>query len=219
MTIARSLTGILIALPMVVFGPCHAAVPHQQLAQQEDFETAEVIEEEWVNPVPQPRNMAVFRNQMLRDHNRVRENLAVPPLDWDDELAAEAAEYAESLAETRRFQHSQRLAGRPVEGENLWMGTLRAYSYGDMVDAWIDECREFKRGQFPNLSLTGSWHDVGHYTQMIWAGTKSVGCAIASNETDEYMVCRYYPAGNVWGHDPLELQKTVATSLANASAR
>jgi hypothetical protein len=158
---------------------------------------------EWVNPVMQPRNGDVFRKQMLNDHNRVRANVSVPALSWDDGLEAEAAEYAATLARTNTFAHSKRVSGRPVQGENLWMGTFRAYSYGDMVDGWADERRDFKRGNFPNLSLTGSWHDVGHYTQMIWAGTKSVGCAIATNKTNEYMVCRYFPAGNVWGQDPL----------------
>lgn len=172
---------------------------HENVATDE----GEDVATEWVNRTPQPRNQAVFRKQILNDHNRVRANVSVSSLVWDDGLEAEAADYAATLARTRTFAHSKRVSGQPVEGENLWMGTFRAFSYGDMIDGWANEGRDFKRGSFPNLSRTGSWHDVGHYTQMVWAGTRSVGCAIAHNQTDEYMVCRYFPAGNVWGQDPL----------------
>lgn len=205
---------MLIALPLLPCTPLFAAI-HQQAVSHAVIDTDYEVEGEnevegpgsgeveWVNPVLQPRNQDVFRKQMLNDHNRVRANVSAPALSWDSGLEAEAAQYAATLARTRTFAHSQRVSGQPVEGENLWMGTFRAYSYGDMVDGWANESRDYKQGNFPNLSRTGSWHDVGHYTQMIWAGTKAVGCAIAHNQTDEYMVCRYFPAGNVWGQDPL----------------
>ncbi|AYJ87184.1 serine protease [Sphingomonas paeninsulae] len=214
MIVARALSGIVIALPLLLCAPSFATVHRQAASSEVVIETDEEVDNEgegdvveWVSPVLQPRNHEVFRKQVLNDHNRARANVSVPALTWDEGLEAEAAEYAETLARTRTFAHSQRIAGRPVEGENLWMGTFRAYSYADMVDGWINECRDFKRGEFPRLSRTGSWHDVGHYTQMIWAGTKSVGCAIATNHTDEYMVCRYFPAGNVWGQDPLSSER------------
>ena len=34
---------------------------------------------------------------------------------------------------------------------------------------------------------------------MIWAETKQVGCGIANGHGDEYLVCQYYPAGNMDG--------------------
>ncbi|CAN5287097.1 hypothetical protein BH09PSE3_BH09PSE3_21850 [soil metagenome] len=161
------------------------------------------IVESWDRPTPQPRGEAMFRNTMLRDHNRARAAVSVPPLVWDAGLAAGAARYAAVLVATRTFAHAKRMPGKPVEGENLWMGTSRAYSYGDMVGSWIDERSDFKRGLFPDVSRTRSWHEVGHYTQIIWAGTKAVGCAVAASASDEYLVCRYFPAGNVMGRDAL----------------
>ena len=47
-----------------------------------------------------------------------------------------------------------------------------------MVGSWIDEKRAFRPGVFPNVSRTGNWDDVAHYTQLIWKGTTRVGCAI-----------------------------------------
>jgi hypothetical protein len=72
-----------------------------------------------------------------------------------------------------------------------------------MVGGWIDEKRYFINGVTPNFSTTGNYEDVAHYTQIIWRGTRTVGCALASNATDDYLVCRYAPAGNVVGQKAL----------------
>jgi hypothetical protein len=209
--IARPLTGLLLALPMLVGAPACAEpvtgafveeISLEEVPADDQQEPPEVVDQ-WVDPTPKPRGETAFRTQMMRDHNRARVAVAVAPLVWDSGLAADAAAYAATLAATRTFAHAKRLPGKPVEGENLWMGTRRAFSYGDMVGSWIDEARDFKRGLFPDISLTGSWHDVGHYTQIIWSGTKAVGCAVGTNASDEYLVCRYFPAGNVWGRDAL----------------
>lgn len=160
-----------------------------------------------------------FQRQMMRDHNVARAAAGAAPLVWNEGLAADAGAYARHLARTERFEHAPRIPGRAVQGENLWMGTRHAYSYATMTGAWTSEANIYRPGRFPYLSRTGSWHDVGHFTQIIWANTRSVGCAIAGNARDEYLVCRYFPAGNVWGQNPLDGQKTAATSFANASAR
>jgi hypothetical protein len=34
---------------------------------------------------------------------------------------------------------------------------------------------------------------------MAWRNTMTVGCALASNRDNDYLVCRYSPAGNVVG--------------------
>ena len=74
------------------------------------------------------------------------------------------------MAMTGRFAHSDR-AARPGTGENLWMGTHGAFSVEAMVGGWSSEKRFFAPGIFPNVSRTGDWEDVGHYTQMIWPQT------------------------------------------------
>ena len=94
-----------------------------------------------------------------------------------------------------RLVHSPR-AGRENQRENLWMGQQGRFQPEHMVAAWIDEKRLFLPGQFPNVSRTGNWYDVAHYTQMIWKTTTHVGCAIYRDGGWDYLICRYSPPGN-----------------------
>jgi hypothetical protein len=139
-----------------------------------------------------------FPARVLAAHNIARAQAGVSGLLWDPALVSGAAAYAQQMATTGVFQHSNRRA-RPGTGENLWMGTRGAFSLETMVGNWASEKRQFVPGIFPNNSRSGNWMDVGHYTQMIWPTTTRVGCALASNRTTDYFVCRYSPAGNIDG--------------------
>jgi len=139
---------------------------------------------------------------MVSAHNSMRTEMGVMPMRWNAGLAADAAQWADHLAETGRFEHDVRRRSVP-EGENLWMGTRDHYPVRHMVDAWGEERKVFRPGRFPDNSRTGSWHDVGHYTQIVWKDTREVGCAIARNASDEFLVCRYAQAGNVVGESPI----------------
>jgi len=136
--------------------------------------------------------------RIVAQHNQLRASAGVQPITWDQALAAAADSYAAQLAATGRWGHSPQSA-RPGQGENLWMGTRGAFSVDQMVGAWAAEGRQFRAGTFPSVSQTGNWEDVGHFTQMIWAGSTRVGCAVRSSRDYDYLVCRYSPAGNVMG--------------------
>jgi hypothetical protein len=136
--------------------------------------------------------------RLLIPHNQERAAWRVPPLTWDPALAAAADRYAVELARTERWGHSNR-AARPDQGENLWMGTRGAFTPEQMVAGWLSERRLYRPGIFPNVTRSRNWTDVGHYSQVIWRGTTRVGCAIRSSRRDDYLVCRYSPAGNVDG--------------------
>jgi hypothetical protein len=131
-------------------------------------------------------------------HNQARSAAGVRPVYWDASLAAAADIWAAQLARTGRWGHSP-AAVRPGQGENLWMGTRGAFSIEQMVGSWAGENRWFRPGVFPKVSRSGDWEQVGHYTQMVWRGTTRVGCAIRSSARNDYLVCRYSPAGNVIG--------------------
>jgi len=136
--------------------------------------------------------------QLLQAHNSERRFAGAAPLMWDARLAAAADSYAAHLARTNRFGHSSQ-GQRPGQGENLWMGTRGAFSARGMIADWASEKRMFRAGVFPNVSRSGSWADVGHYTQMVWPATTRVGCAVRSSASWDYLVCRYSTPGNSMG--------------------
>lgn len=146
----------------------------------------------------QPLRASEFPARVLAAHNLQRAALGLPPLVWDNNLGTGAAAYATQMASTGLFQHSDR-STRPGIGENLWFGTHGAYSVETMVGGWASEKHDFAPGVFPNVSRTGNWMDVAHYTQMIWPTTQRIGCALASTPRTDYLVCRYSPKGNIDG--------------------
>jgi hypothetical protein len=149
-------------------------------------------------------------SRLLAAHNHERALVGAPPLQWDPSLADHAASYGPTLARLGTLVHSPR-EGRPGERENLamaWHGTMSAEQ---LVDMWSREKLLIERGssgpncpqqfgclRFPAVSRTGRWEDIAHYTQMVWATTTRVGCAIYSANWD-YLICRYSPPGNIDG--------------------
>lgn len=136
--------------------------------------------------------------RILALHNRERAAVGAPPLAWDPALAAAAASYGPALAALGRLAHSPR-ATRPGQRENLAMGSASHYGPEDLVELWVDEKAHFRPGTFPDVSRTGEWRDVAHYTQMIWKGTTNVGCAMHAAAGRNYLICRYSPPGNADG--------------------
>lgn len=131
---------------------------------------------------------------ILEGHNKARADVGSPPLTWDPDLAAGAETYARQLTTLGRV-HAPR-EGRKDIRENLLQSLRGGRSPQAMVDVWIDEKRYFKPGIFPDVSITGEWAKVGHYTQMIWPTTTKLGCAIHSDLKYDWTVCRYSPPGN-----------------------
>ena len=151
------------------------------------------------DPRPKPRGEPLLRAAVLDVHNRARAAYGTRPLVYDTRLAADAMVYATTLARSGRFEHDPQTGRKPKQGENLFMGTRGAYRYERMMQLMVDERADYVPGIFPNVSRNGRWWEVGHYTQIIWPTTRRVGCAVAASRTDEYLVCRYTPGGNVVG--------------------
>ncbi len=148
--------------------------------------------------------------RMLAIHNAERARVGVPPLGWSDRLAADAAAYAPALIALGDLEHSSN-ESRPDNGENLAMGTQGHYSPEDLSRLWVDERSGFPGGGVYPEPDEDDWSDIGHYTQMVWGGTREVGCATAAGGGNLYLVCRYAPAGNVIG-EPVLLAQAQAES-------
>lgn len=112
-----------------------------------------------------------FAQQMLAAHNRVRAaptpkpGKPLPPLRWSDALAADAARVAERC----RFEHSD-----GPHGENLY-ARPKLTSAEHVVARWSGEVEHYDLAS--NRCARGE--QCGHYTQVVWAETSAVGCAVA----------------------------------------
>jgi hypothetical protein len=135
-------------------------------------------------------------SELLAAQNKYRIAISEQPLVWSDSLAAGAQNWSEHLAgEVHSLQHS----GLPGVGENLAMWTSGRASLTKLVDLWGAEKYYFIDSTFPDVSTTGSWRTVGHYTQIIWRNTTEVGCGLARGGGYDFLVCRYNPQGNFMG--------------------
>ncbi|XP_074537796.1 uncharacterized protein LOC141799452 [Halichoeres trimaculatus] len=130
-------------------------------------------------------------------HNRYRGAVVPPasammPLKWDPSLKVVAENYAAKCI----WNHNPELE---ETGENLFAGTKPL----DLQEALKDWFLEHQNYDFNNNSCDED-KMCGHYTQMVWADTHRVGCAMHHCNDMEglnwgksyFLVCNYYPAGN-----------------------
>lgn len=134
------------------------------------------------------------KNDFLAIHNNYRKELGISSLEWDDDLAESALQWAQQLAQQNKIYHSQ----IPGKGENLYWGTSsygKLYTLAEAAYAWGSEKSLMHGKKFDPKS------GAGHYTQMIWCNTRKVGAAVVRRNNDFYIVAHYYPAGNWIGQN------------------
>lgn len=133
--------------------------------------------------------------QFLGPQNAARSALRVPPLVWDPKLAR----YAEWYAGQRRRDCQLKHSNGPY-GENIFWGSGRGWRPSEAADAWVGERRWYN--YWGNKCVGGK--ECGHYTQVVWSGTRRVGCARVNcfGGKGVFMTCNYDPPGNYIGEKP-----------------
>ncbi|CAI5982680.1 unnamed protein product [Closterium sp. NIES-64] len=118
-------------------------------------------------------------------------------------VAAEAQAWATTLTNST-YNCGLSHGGNPGEGQNLsGGGPAGYYSNGAAVSWWVGEGDLYTYAVFSGGCSTGNWADCGHYTQVIWNNTRTVGCGKASCGTKaDVWACNYYPPGNYGGQLP-----------------
>ncbi len=131
--------------------------------------------------------------RFLDAHNRVRVPMTLPPLTWDPALAASAQDWADTLSTIGcRMRHKP----NNPHGENIFFNSGYDAVPDEVVAAWASEKENY---DYRTNKCTGM---CGHYTQVVWANSRRLGCGVASCGPAQVWVCHYDPPGNVVGYRP-----------------
>uniref|UniRef100_A0A8C0AS62 Cysteine rich secretory protein LCCL domain containing 2 n=1 Tax=Buteo japonicus TaxID=224669 RepID=A0A8C0AS62_9AVES len=156
------------------------------------------------------------RQEILMLHNKLRGQVYpaasnMEYMTWDDELERSAHAWAQQCI----WDHGPSALIRSI-GQNLAVHWGRYRSPAFHVQAWYDEVKDYTY-PYPHEcnpwcpeKCTGSM--CTHYTQIVWATTNKIGCAVNVCEQMNvwgeiwenavYLVCNYSPKGNWIGEAP-----------------
>lgn len=147
--------------------------------------------------IPETQPLSKFARAILSAHNERRLAHLADKLTWSDTAAQYAHAWCTRLEITGRFEHSE-LKGR--YGENLYslFDFYQRVSTDEelanrAVKAWYDEIflYDFTTAQYSA--------GTGHFTQIVWRGTTSVGCSAVRRGGRDLVCCNYSKPGNVLG--------------------
>ncbi|KAG9278387.1 peptidase inhibitor 15 [Astyanax mexicanus] len=156
---------------------------------------------------------------ILDYHNKVRANVFPPAANmeymvWDESLARSAEAWAAACI----WDHGPPYLLRYL-GQNLSVRTGNYRSILQLVKPWYDEVKDYvfpyPRDCNPRCPMRCYGPMCTHYTQMVWATSNRVGCAInvcynmvvwgSVWREATYLVCNYSPKGNWIGEAPYKV--------------
>ena len=135
-------------------------------------------------------------------HNRWRAAVGVGEIAYSKKLAASSQAWVNYLKDAAgcQLQHSSGTIGENLYGHSAWSsGELYQTKSSEVVDAWGNEKWDYNYAD--NSCAAGKV--CGHYTQLVWKSSTSVGCAMTVCENGfQIWACQYEPAGNWFGDKP-----------------
>jgi len=150
---------------------------------------------------------------VLSIHNEARAKVCLHGLEWDEAAASAAQQYLDNNNRECPTDHSSqssrdsayknfggtcsnptfKICSIAMLGENIASGSIGYYDAADLVKLWINEKSLFSCGILPSFQ-----QDSGHYSQVVWEGTRKVGCGIRDcSDGFTTLLCNYYPSGNI----------------------
>ncbi|XP_053111752.1 glioma pathogenesis-related protein 1-like [Hemicordylus capensis] len=147
---------------------------------------------------------ALFIEECVRVHNQFRSNVEPPAsnmkrMSWDSDLAKTARAWAKMC----QFNHNPDLKSGKAHptfravGENIWTGSLSLFNVTAALTHWHNEVQSY------NYNTRDCSNVCGHYTQMVWAESYKIGCAVhfclnvqGFGPNAAHFICNYGPGGN-----------------------
>ena len=153
---------------------------------------------------------------VVRHNDHRRNHTGTPDVTWDADLASTA----QDVANMCNWTHVTTVGGGNY-GQNYGASPTGS-TIEDAIEMWYSETSLFLSSYYGQLSPanrgctvsadgSSSCPEYGHFTQMIWKGSTTIGCAIADcsagyvggddgeaptgSEDPVFQVCNYSPAG------------------------
>jgi glioma pathogenesis-related protein 2 len=161
--------------------------------------------------------LAINSQAVLDTVNSYRSLHQAPSVVFDANLNATAQSWANTLAATQSFQHSNF-----QYGENLAMVSYNGESdvtsiVLQSVKMWYDEKTQYNYNN-PVFSP-----QTGHFTQLVWAGTQYIGLGYSQEVYNGFpcivVVMEFYPRGNYIGQFAANVLPLVAKRNPSAPPR
>ncbi|XP_036363357.1 uncharacterized protein LOC115217114 isoform X1 [Octopus sinensis] len=133
------------------------------------------------------------RKIILDLHNQFRKDVNPAACDmlklsWDEDLEYVAQKWADNCYFEHEPAFRRIIPGKFDVGQNLG---LRHSDWTHVIGSWNAENRSF------TYNGTNDFRKTGHYTQVVWASTATVGCGYtACTNIGKLYVCNYGPGGN-----------------------
>ncbi|KAG0226245.1 hypothetical protein BGW41_004242 [Actinomortierella wolfii] len=174
---------LIITPPVVARGFNNTGSPPRIIDDSDDNEETDV-DKETKEPKKHKVKFTAEQQQILDVHNYYRALHGAPPLTWNDGAAYHGYNHIQAC----QFRHS----GTREFGENLGAGYQ---SFSQAIAAWYDEVNKY---DYNRPGFSGA---TGHFTQVVWRSTTSVGCAKKYCGSWTIYICNYSPPGNIVGNN------------------
>ena len=159
------------------------------------YSKAFYIEDKKIEEKPFSTESNEFYKDALAKHNYYRRMHHVEPLTLNYTLCRIAQNYSNRLAfAIRGIVHSRNKYKNEELGENIYFCQYEKPIGSEATSDWYSEIKDH------DFNDNNGNINTGHFTQVVWRGSKEVGFGVTKNEDDQYfVVANYYPPGNIYG--------------------
>ncbi|XP_030634028.1 GLIPR1-like protein 1 [Chanos chanos] len=168
-----------------------------------------------------------FIDECVNLHNKHRSSVNpqasnMRHMTWDEALAVTARAWARKCVFEHNIYLGETKRVHPIYtsvGENIWAGAPPAhFSVETAINSWMKEVKYYT---YDSHSCT---RVCGHYTQVVWADSYKVGCAVQvcpdgvskttfSSKKGVIFVCDYATGGNYNGVKPYKTGKSCSACM------